>query len=596
MAEHDGRRRTSPPPPDGATPARSAAGPHGDRLAGIAATLNAAPVQRAANKTGMPDQLKSGVEALSGISLDHVRVHRNSDKPAQLNAHAYAQGADIHLAPGQEQHLPHEAWHVVQQAQGRVRPTMQMKAGVPINDDGGLEHEADVMGSRALSAGASEVVPVQRHAAPHGKGVVQRAVWQASHNLQWMQLDNSQGTMPKQPPTKEGEVFDDSQNKTYASFMEFWFARVAPDDGKQDDKKIDQDFDMVEEEDDEEGTADDGKQDKEEEDEDIDTSPQLTLDDRLKLEREALQRPVDTSLLKHSNKYLTRMLVTSERFNKVGERSKQVGPVSITMEIVQIYELDKPVTRERPIRVSGLVEPTVTKGRSGAPDPISGKQIYFGEKEGPKSSIKAPRNNGMPDAERGHVMALELGGPDIPANIVPQWAKFQGADSWRKMEVAVLKKAKELPKGQKLNYIVEVFYKSSGELTPTLNTFAMPTGFKVSTETLDAKGKLIDQAVEFLQGQSHDITDEKLRERKLKLIDGSDYDGSLALVAPSKPRAKRKPVTSDKGKKKKKIEEILAIKAPKKTRTRVNRKKVVDKKQSKGIVKNPPRRFKKSYR
>ncbi|MCA8830315.1 eCIS core domain-containing protein [Hymenobacter pini] len=82
----------------------------------------------AANRTGLPDALKAGVENLSGHSLDDVRVHYNSSKPAQLQAHAYAQGTDIHLAPGQEQHLPHEAWHVVQQKQGRVQPTIQMKA------------------------------------------------------------------------------------------------------------------------------------------------------------------------------------------------------------------------------------------------------------------------------------------------------------------------------------------------------------------------------------------------------------------------------------------------------------------------------------
>lgn len=81
--------------------------------------------------------------------MDHVRVHRNSSRPAQLNAHAFAQGANIHLAPGQDRHLPHEAWHVVQQAQGRVRQTMQMKSGVAVNDDIGLEREADVMGARA---------------------------------------------------------------------------------------------------------------------------------------------------------------------------------------------------------------------------------------------------------------------------------------------------------------------------------------------------------------------------------------------------------------------------------------------------------------
>ena len=100
------------------------------------------------NNTGLPDQLKTGIENLSGISMDHVKVHYNSDKPAQLHAHAYAQGSEIHVAPGQEQHLPHEAWHVVQQAQGRVRPTVQMKGGVDVNDDEGLEREADVMGGR----------------------------------------------------------------------------------------------------------------------------------------------------------------------------------------------------------------------------------------------------------------------------------------------------------------------------------------------------------------------------------------------------------------------------------------------------------------
>ena len=107
------------------------------------------PIQKKENNTGLPDNLKTGVENLSGISLDDVKVHRNSDKPAQLQAHAYAQGTDIHLASGQEKHLPHEAWHVVQQKQGRVKPTMQMKYKTPVNDDIGLEKEADVMGAKA---------------------------------------------------------------------------------------------------------------------------------------------------------------------------------------------------------------------------------------------------------------------------------------------------------------------------------------------------------------------------------------------------------------------------------------------------------------
>ncbi|WP_457355387.1 eCIS core domain-containing protein [Roseateles sp. P5_D6] len=114
-----------------------------------AAQLSAEPAQRQENRTGMPDGLKAGIESLSGMDMSDVRVHHNSSQPAQLSALAYAQGNDIHLGPGQEQHLPHEAWHVVQQRQGRVQATMQM-AGVRVNDDVGLEREADLMGGRAM--------------------------------------------------------------------------------------------------------------------------------------------------------------------------------------------------------------------------------------------------------------------------------------------------------------------------------------------------------------------------------------------------------------------------------------------------------------
>lgn len=143
------------------------------------------------NNTGMPDNLKSGIESLSGMAMDNVKVHYNSSQPAQLNALAYAQGTDIHVAPGQEQHLPHEAWHVVQQAQGRVKPTMQMKDGVPVNDDAGLEHEADVMGMKALesrngtegtgfSAGASQ--PSQLFSSKSSALPVQRVVYFADND------------------------------------------------------------------------------------------------------------------------------------------------------------------------------------------------------------------------------------------------------------------------------------------------------------------------------------------------------------------------------------------------------------------------------
>ena len=115
-----------------------------------------ASIQAKPNNTGLPNQLKSGIESLSSYSMDDVKVHYNSSKPAQLNAHAYAQGTDIHVASGQERHLPHEAWHVVQQKQGRVQPTKQLKGKVNINDDDGLEREADVMGAKALQMRCSK--------------------------------------------------------------------------------------------------------------------------------------------------------------------------------------------------------------------------------------------------------------------------------------------------------------------------------------------------------------------------------------------------------------------------------------------------------
>jgi hypothetical protein len=105
------------------------------------------------NDTGLPARLKSGIESLSGMALDNVNVHYDSPLPARIQAHAYAQGSEIHLAPGQARHLPHEAWHVVQQAQGRVKPTLCIDKNVDVNNDARLEREADRMGARALSGG-----------------------------------------------------------------------------------------------------------------------------------------------------------------------------------------------------------------------------------------------------------------------------------------------------------------------------------------------------------------------------------------------------------------------------------------------------------
>jgi hypothetical protein len=105
--------------------------------------------RKRSNQTGLPDVLKAGVESLSGYSLEDVRVHYNSPKPAQLQALAYTRGTEIYVAPGQEKHLPHEAWHAVQQMMGRVKP-MKPMMGEQLNDDEGMEREASEGGRLAI--------------------------------------------------------------------------------------------------------------------------------------------------------------------------------------------------------------------------------------------------------------------------------------------------------------------------------------------------------------------------------------------------------------------------------------------------------------
>src|SRR5438046_494494 len=57
--------------------------------------------------TALPDNLKAGIEDLSSMAMDDVKVHYNSSKPAQVQAVAYTEGTDIHIAAGQEKHVPH---------------------------------------------------------------------------------------------------------------------------------------------------------------------------------------------------------------------------------------------------------------------------------------------------------------------------------------------------------------------------------------------------------------------------------------------------------------------------------------------------------
>lgn len=108
------------------------------------------------NQTGIPDDVKQRMESSFDTDFSSVRVHPESSKAPDVGALAFTQGTDIHFAPGQfkpdtsagQQLLGHELTHVIQQAEGRVQPTTEI-AGMSVNDDVSLEHEADVLGAKA---------------------------------------------------------------------------------------------------------------------------------------------------------------------------------------------------------------------------------------------------------------------------------------------------------------------------------------------------------------------------------------------------------------------------------------------------------------
>lgn len=129
----------------------------------------------------LPEDVRARMEHSLGADFSAVRVHVGEAAPA-VGARAYAQGSDLHFAPGEYQPdtargqelIGHELTHVVQQAEGRV-PVTQQRKGQGMNDDSSLEREADERGARAargepagggegarLPAAATSAAPLQR--------------------------------------------------------------------------------------------------------------------------------------------------------------------------------------------------------------------------------------------------------------------------------------------------------------------------------------------------------------------------------------------------------------------------------------------------
>jgi hypothetical protein len=191
------------------------------------------------------------------------------------------------------------------------------------------------------------------------------------------------------------------------------------------------------------------------------------------------------------------------------------GPVELEQE--SIYHVQGSRI-DRPVRAQGLIAPTVTTGRLSAPEPASGIRIgQLPEGATPKFHL---RNTGTIDADKGHVFALELGGPDVPENIVPQFSLFQQSGQWRKAEVAALAKAKEQKGANKAEFRVLLRYKPYAVPEQgTLKSLTHPQGFTMEYRVV-AKTGAATNWTELFSGEN--VQDERQFKRANKTLDEAD--------------------------------------------------------------------------
>jgi len=213
----------------------------------------------------------------------------------------------------------------------------------------------------------------------------------------------------------------------------------------------------------------------------------------------------------------------------MGSRPRGYGPVEVSHQSIEHVSLGR---LDRPVGAGGLIAPTVTSGRLSAPEPASGLRVSTSKKSG-----LDPRNSGIGDAHKGHIVALELGGPDVGANIVAQFGHFQSVGVWRAAERAALEIAKTKERaGEQVEYLVKLHYKPY--LHPEQGSrkgLLFPTGFTVMVRPVNPKtgargpaqilfnGENLQDEGQFREGNKKlDKADEE--SEPVKMEEGSDED------------------------------------------------------------------------
>ncbi|TRX59499.1 DUF4157 domain-containing protein [Fulvivirga sp. M361] len=124
----------------------------------------------------LPHVIQKKMEESFNTDFSSVKIKTNSAQAKSFGALAFAQGENVHFAPGQfnpesskgQELIGHEFAHVVQQRQGRVQAGQSN-----INDDPGLEKEADTAGVRAARGEPSAIGSIEQQATANSKGPIQ---------------------------------------------------------------------------------------------------------------------------------------------------------------------------------------------------------------------------------------------------------------------------------------------------------------------------------------------------------------------------------------------------------------------------------------
>ncbi len=228
-----------------------------------------------------------------------------------------------------------------------------------------------------------------------------------------------------------------------------------------------------------------------------------------------------------------------DQFNGI----QRADPVAITIETMQCPAARTPEFM-RPVHVIGKVIPTPTKGRPNAPEPACGVAVSTS-----KSGVSyhwggLERNEGLADMQKGHIMALELGGPDHPFNIVPQWAMWQSNGDWREFEKRVHRLASHTPR--ELVFECHLVYQEG-----SFKRSGTPVGFYVE---IHDRGHIIDK---FQHEQFQTETDDFIFFRDALDIEDGEAPDLMEWKKKGKGRVLKQKKPSRLSKKEKLIESVL---------------------------------------